>query len=155
MTPDSIETMVIKAAFVGANPNPTASGDNLMDYKCNYFLGNDPSKWRTDVPNYEAIVLEEVYPGIDLTYYGNGRQMEYDFVVSPGADYSQIQIQYEGAEGLAIADDGALVVTTKWGEIKELAPVVYQEVGGSRRPVASEYVVQERSHVWVPPWQGV
>jgi len=141
--PDSIETMVIKAAFVGANPNPTATGDNLLDYKCNYFLGNDPAKWRTDVPNYEAITLEEVYPGIDLTYYGNGRQMEYDFVVNPGADYSLIQIQYEGAEGLAVADDGALVVTTKWGEIKELSPVVYQEVGGSRRSVASEYVVQD------------
>jgi hypothetical protein len=141
--PDSIESMVITARFVGANLNATATGGNLLDYKCNYFLGNDPSKWRTDVPNYEAIVLEEVYPGIALTYYGNGRQMEYDFVVSPGADYSQIQIQYEGAEGLAIADDGALIVTTKWGEIKELSPVVYQEVDGSRRSVAAEYVVQD------------
>jgi hypothetical protein len=140
--PDSIETLVIKAAFVGANLTPAVTGSNPMEYKCNYFLGNDPANWRTDVPNYEAIVLEEVYPGIDLTYYGNGHQMEYDFVVSPGADYSQIQIQYEGAEGLAIADDGALVATTAWGEIKELAPVVYQEIGGSRRPVASEYVVQ-------------
>jgi PKD repeat protein len=140
--PDSIEALVLKAAFVGANPNPTASGNKLLDYKCNYFLGNDRAKWRTDVPNYEAIVLDEVYPGIDLTYYGNGKQMEYDFVVSPGADYSQIQIQYEGAEGLAVGDDGALVVTTKWGEIKELTPVVYQEVGGSRRQVSSEYVVQ-------------
>ncbi len=90
---DGMETMMIKAGFVGANPKPTMSGDKMMEYKCNYFIGNDKSKWRTDVPNYEAIVLNEVYPGIDLTYYGNGHQMEYDFVVSPGADYSQIRIQ--------------------------------------------------------------
>ncbi|MCX6835359.1 MAG: hypothetical protein NTW07_09555, partial [candidate division Zixibacteria bacterium] len=140
--PDSLETIVLKAALVGANPNPAVSGDDLMDYRCNYFLGNDPSGWRTDVPNYQAVVLEEVYPGIDLAYYGNGRQMEYDFRVSAGADYSQIRIQYEGAEGLAIADDGALIVTTKWGEIKELAPVVYQTVGGGRRPVTARYEVQ-------------
>ncbi|MCX6827179.1 MAG: SBBP repeat-containing protein, partial [candidate division Zixibacteria bacterium] len=140
--PDSLEIMMLKASFVGANLFPQALGGNLMEYKCNYFFGNDPSQWRTDVPNYESIILKGVYPGIDLTYYGNGHQMEYDFVVRPGADYSQIQIEYEGAEGLALADDGALVVKTKWGEIRELAPVVYQEVGGSRQPVTAEYVIQ-------------
>jgi hypothetical protein len=138
---DSLETMVLKATLVGANPNPTMSGDNPMDYKCNYFLGNDPSGWRIDVPNYQAVLLEEVYPGIDLAYYGNGRQMEYDFRVSTGADYSRIKIRYEGAEGLAIANDGALIVTTKWGEVKELAPVVYQTVGSSRKPVTAGYEV--------------
>ncbi len=138
---DSIEIMMLKASFVGANPSPRVSGKSMMEYKCNYFLGNDPTGWRTDVPSYEEIVLKEVYPGIDLTYYGRGRQMEYDFVVSPGADYSQIRIQYEDAEGLAVADDGALVVTTKWGEIRELAPVVYQEIDGGRQPVTAEYLV--------------
>ncbi|MCX6829969.1 MAG: SBBP repeat-containing protein [candidate division Zixibacteria bacterium] len=138
---DSIEIMMLKASFVGANPTPRASGEKLMEYKCNYFIGNESDKWRTDVPYYSAIVLKEVYPGIDLTYYGNGRQMEYDFVVHPRADYSKIWIQYEGAEGLAVADDGALLVTTKWGVIRELAPVVYQEVGGSRQPVTAEYLI--------------
>jgi hypothetical protein len=142
MAPDSIETIVVRAALVGANPNPTAFGDNPMSYRCNYFLGNDPLGWRTDVPNYGAVVLEGVYPGIDLAYYGNGRHMEFDFRVSAGADYSQIRIKYEGIEGLAIADDGALVVTTAWGEIREPAPVVYQTKGGGRRPISSEYKVQ-------------
>jgi len=140
--PDSIETIVIKAVFVGANPDPAVSGENLMDYKCNYFLGDDPFAWRTDVPNYKAVVMEAVYPGIDLVYYGNGRQMEYDFRVSAGADHSRIRIKYEGIKGLAVGDDGALVVTTAWGELRELAPVVYQEIGGGRRPISAEYRVQ-------------
>jgi len=95
--PEQYESMTIKASFVGANPNPTVRGEDMMEYKCNYFIGNDPNEWHTDVPNYESIVLEDVYDGIDLKYYGNGKQMEYDFIVSPGADFAQIEIDYEGA----------------------------------------------------------
>ena len=136
---DSLETMVVKATFVGANPAPNVSGGGLMNYKCNYFLGNDPAGWRTDVPNYRAITLEQVYPGIDLTYYGNERRLEYDFQVAAGADYSRIQIDYQGATGLAIADDGSLRVTTAWGEIRELAPLVYQKAGADRRKISAKY----------------
>lgn len=93
---DSIEIMMIKAEFVGGNLNPSPRGKNMMDYRCNYFLGNDPDKWRTDVPNYEEIVLEDVYSGIDLRYYSNGNHVEYDFKVHPGADYTKIQIRYKG-----------------------------------------------------------
>ena len=79
--PDSIEIMMIKATFVGANANPVMIGLDMMEYKCNYFIGNDQSKWHTDVPNYTAVMYEEIYDGIDLKYYGNGSQMEYDFIV--------------------------------------------------------------------------
>jgi hypothetical protein len=77
--PDSIETMTIKANFVGSNPQATVRGEGLIEYKCNYFLGNDPTKWRTDVPNYSAIVYEDIYPGIDLKYYGQDGKMKYDY----------------------------------------------------------------------------
>ena len=140
--PRTLETKVLKAALVGTNPNPKAAGVSRLDHKCNYFIGNDPDGWQTDVPNYRAVVLEEVYPGIDLAYYGNGRLVEYDFRVSAGADYSQILIEYGGATGLTVADDGALVVSTPWGEIRELAPTVYQEVGGGRRPITAEYKIR-------------
>jgi hypothetical protein len=69
---DSIEQLVIKASFVGANPNPEIVGENMMEYKCNYFIGNDPSKWRADVPNYSSVRFKEIYPGIDLRYFGAG-----------------------------------------------------------------------------------
>jgi len=81
--PDSIETMMIKASFVGSNPNPRMIGEKILEYKCNYFIGNDPAKWRTDVPNYRTVVYKNIYPGIDLKYYGNGKKIEYDFTCFP------------------------------------------------------------------------
>ena len=137
--PDSIESIAIKASFIGANPNPQMIGIDAMEYKCNYFIGNDPNEWHTDVPNYQAIVYEDIYSGIDLKYYGNGKHMEYDFIVEPGADYSQIKIQYEGAESISINDNGELVVETKWGEVVEQRPVIYQIDNSSRIAVAGEY----------------
>ncbi|MFH1373197.1 MAG: SBBP repeat-containing protein [bacterium] len=140
--PDSIETIMIKANFVGVNPNPRMVGEDMLEYKCNYFLGNDPAKWRTNVPNYSAIVYEEIYPGIHLKYYGNGKQMEYDFIVSPGVDFSQIRIQYEGAKSLSIDAAGRLVVQTEWGEVIEQRPVVYQMSGSDRVALVGEFVLK-------------
>ena len=141
--PTSIETMLIKAAFVGANPSPRMFGEGAMEYKCNYFIGNDPSRWRTDVPNYTAVVFEEVYAGIDLKYYGNGSEMEYDFIVSPGADPSQIAIQYEGVESVTTNDAGELVVTTPWGNVIERRPVVYQMCDGKRVLLDARYLLTD------------
>ncbi len=139
---ESIETMMIKANFVGSNPNPRMVGEGILEYKCNYFLGNDPAKWRTDVPNYSAIVYEDIYPGIDLKYYANGKQMEYDFIVSPGADPSQIMVRYEGAKSLSVDAAGRLVVETEWGKVVEQRPVVYQLSGSDRVSVDGEYVLK-------------
>ncbi len=138
---DNVKMMLVKASFVGANPSPVMRGEDLLDYKCNYFLGNDPTGWRTDVDNYGAILYEQVYPGIDLKYYGNGREMEYDFIVSPGADPSRIRIQYEGVETISVNAEGELVVKTRWGEVIERRPVVYQPVNGARVPIEGRYEI--------------
>ncbi len=135
------EAMVLSASFVGAAQNSAAIGRRLTDYRSNYFIGSNPAKWRTAVPSYDAIVVPEIYPGVDVTYYGNGRRMEYDLMVKPGGDYTQVRIQFDGIEGLALADDGSLVIRSAWGEMRELAPVAYHELGGERRPVSSEYVL--------------
>jgi len=140
--PEQYETMMIKASFVGANPDPQMVGDEIMEYKCNYFIGNESDKWRTDVPNYQAVIYEQVYDGIDLKYYGNGKQMEYDFIVSPGADYSQIKIEYEGTKSVSVNVDGELVVETEWGEVVEQKPIVYQIEDERRIPVDGIYSLQ-------------
>ncbi len=139
--PDSIEITMIRAEFVGAELSPATEGIGLMDYKCNYFLGNEPDKWRTDVSNYESIVYREVYSGIDLKYYGNGRQMEYDFIVSPGADYSKIQIRYHGAESLTLGENGELIIKVANGEIIEQPPVVYQIIEGRQVNIDCNYLI--------------
>jgi hypothetical protein len=100
--------------------------------KSNYFIGNDPKKWRTNVPNYAKVKYTSVYPGVDLVYYGNQRQLEYDFVVQPGADPKAIKLGFAGdvtgehATPLRIDGNGDLVVGTDGGEVIFHKPVVYQ-----------------------------
>jgi len=115
---DSVEQLVLTAKFVGANPNPEVVAEGQMEYKCNYFIGNAPSKWHTDVPNYEAITLKDIYPGIDLKYSGDGNgQAAYEFVAARGADIAQIKVAYEGAEETSLDPDGRLILKTKWGDM--------------------------------------
>jgi len=116
--PDSIEQLVITARFVDANSNPDVIADGQMEYKCNYFIGNEPSKWHTDVPNYEAITLKDIYPGIDLKHSGDDNgQAAYEFIAAPGADIAQIRVEYEGAEGTSADAEGNTILKTKWGEM--------------------------------------
>ncbi len=90
---------VLRMSLVGANPNAEVSGLDELPGKANYFLGNDPAKWRTNVPTYAKVKYRDVYPGVDLVYYGNQRQLEYDFVVAPGADPSAIRLAFVSTEG--------------------------------------------------------
>src|SRR5204862_3585507 len=86
--------------LVGANRTAKVTGLDELPGKSNYFIGNDPKKWRTDVPTYAKVRYQDVYPGIDLVYYGNQRQIEYDFVVAPGADPKAIALAV--GEGLCV-----------------------------------------------------
>ena len=131
---------VLRMRLVGANPGAAVTGEDQLPGKSNYFIGNDPKKWRTNVPNYARVKYAGVYPGVDLVYYGNqGGQLEYDFVVAPDADPSVIALEVAaglslhpssengGAEPpLQIASDGDLVVKTDGGEVRFHKPVVYQ-----------------------------
>ena len=84
---EGLDTTVLRMKLVGANPAPRVQRLDQLPGKSNYLLGNDPEKWRVNVPQYARVKYREVYPGIDLVYYGtNQRQLEYDFVVGPGAD---------------------------------------------------------------------
>src|SRR6266568_1543652 len=83
---------VVRMQLLGANPAPQVVGLEELPGKSNYFIGNDPHKWRTNVPTYARVKYESVYPGVDLVYYGNQGQLEYDFVVQPGADPSRIAL---------------------------------------------------------------
>ena len=135
------ETMIVKASFVGGNRHPGITGLRLTDYRCNYFAGNDPDKWVRNAPSYEAVIYSDIYEGIDLKYYAGNGQMEYDFIVDPGADPSQIMVRYEGAGDIEVNDRGELVVTTDWGTVTEHRPLVYQAAGDARVTVACQYAL--------------
>src|SRR5580700_4974043 len=105
----------------------------------NYFIGNDPAKWRTNIPNYKRVEYKSVHAGVDLVYYGNPQRLEYDFVVAPGADAAAIQVEYEGVESLRVDDAGDLVLKTATGELRQKRPVAYQETASGRVEVKVGY----------------
>ena len=111
-----------------------------------YFRGPDRSKWVTGIPNFARVRAAGVYPGIDLVYYGNQSGLEYDFVVSPGADPRAIRMRFDGVTSLRIDDRGNLVLATRAGEITEQKPVIYQTTGSERQPVAGHFVLLRDLH---------
>ncbi len=138
---------VVRMKLVGARPVARWEALDRQPGISNYFLGNDPGKWRTDVSHYGRVAARGAYPGIDLVCYGNGRQFEYDLEVAPGADPSQVQLAWEGAESLKLNEDGDLVLATRLGDVVQKRPRVYQEVGGQRIEVDSRYVLAGANRV--------
>ena len=141
-TPSSLTSpTTLRLKLQNANPDAQIAGLDQQPGKSHYLIGNDPSQWRKNVPNYAKVAYDEVYPGIDLVYYGNQRQLEYDFIVAPDADPKAIKMAIEGAEKVSIDSDGNLVLTTPNGEIRQHKPIVYQETNGQRRPIEGRYVL--------------
>jgi len=134
------KSVAVRISLVGAARKPAVSGTEEFPGKANYFIGKDRSKWRTDVPTYAKVRYREVYPGIDLVYYGNQRQLEYDFVVAPGADPNKIVLGFKGADKLEIDAQGDLVLHAAGGDVRQHKPVVYQDIDGVRREIDGSYV---------------
>src|SRR5438093_4582010 len=133
---------VLPMRLEGPNPSPGASGLEPLPGIVNYFIGNNPQNWRTNIPTYKKVEYNEVYPGIDLAYYGNQGKLEYDLIVAPGADPTQIKLAFEGAQAITLADSGDLILTTDTGDVRLQKPLVYQlDDNGHRTLVAGTYVV--------------
>jgi len=137
----------LRMRLLGANPAPALIGEEPLPGKSNYFLGKDPARWRTDIPHYAKVRYREVYPGIDIVFYGHQGRLEYDLVVRPGAQPSRIQLQYRGARQLRVDAQGDLVIQTAAGEIRQFKPVIYQEEAGGRRVVEGRHVMRGRDRV--------
>jgi hypothetical protein len=155
----SAETEAIRMKLAGASAWQTAPastqnstglsaiGEDELPGKVNYFIGNDPIKWRTDLPTYAKVRYSSVYPGVDLVYYGNQRQLEYDFVVAPGANPAPIQLEFAGAKQIKISADGDLILTGAHGQAVFHKPVVYQEKENQRQPVTSSFKLMANNSV--------
>jgi len=126
--------------LVGANPDAQASGENALPGTSNYFSGNDPDLWHTGVSQYGGVRYDDVWTGIDAVYYGMQGQLEYDFVVEPGASPDTIQLAFEGVESISI-EDGNLVIDTATGDIVQHAPVIYQTAASGRQTVEGSYTL--------------
>ncbi|MBI4637939.1 MAG: SBBP repeat-containing protein [Candidatus Rokubacteria bacterium] len=132
---------VVRMKLVGANPDPLVSGVDQLPGRVNYFLGNDPARWRTNIPTYARVRYRDVYPGIDLVYDGKRRRMEFDFVVAPGADPGRIRLAFEGAGSVALDARGDLLLRLATGDLRLLKPQVYQEVAAKRVAVDGRFTL--------------
>ena len=141
------ERAVVRMKLLGANEAPKVSGREELASKNHYFIGSDRAKWRTDVPSYARVQYGDIYPGVDLVYYGNQRQLEYDFVVAPGSDPRAIALGFEGVDSLEVDAAGELVLHTAGGEVRQRKPFAYQETDGARREVAASYVLKGEREV--------
>ncbi len=132
---------VVGMRLIGANPASRVGGRSKLPGVSNYLIGNDPSKWHTDVPNYAEVAYKGVYGGIDLIYHGDQKQLEYDFTVRPGAEPRAIRLSFDGAQGKTIDAQGNLVLHTSGGDLVEHAPVAFQMIDGVRHSVAAHFLL--------------
>jgi hypothetical protein len=138
----NLQTTVLRLQLVGANPQATVSGVDELPGRVNYITGQDQTKWRTNIPTYAKVHYENVYPGVDLVYYGNDqRRLEYDFHVAAGADPKTIRLKFVGVERLDVDSAGDLILHTTGGEIRQHRPQIYQEAAGIRQSISGGYVV--------------
>ena len=124
---------------------PEIVGKGMQAGKVNYFIGNNPEKWKTNVPTYEAVVYKDVYKGVDMKFYGNNSQLEYDVIVKPGADPSIPLFSYEGIEGLRVTGNGELEITLDHGTLVQKKPVIYQVIDGKRVEIKGKFKIQQTS----------
>lgn len=138
---------IVRMKLEGANHGAQVEGLEPLTTTSNYFIGQDPTAWRTNVPNYARVRYAQVYPGIDMVYYGSGRRLEYDFIVAPGSDPELIDIAFGGIQDFEISRMGDLVLHTQQGNILQRRPVAYQEIDGVKEQVAVDYVAKDEHRV--------
>lgn len=137
---------VIEMKLAGADPSATLAPVDPLPGKSNYFISNDSSKWRVGVPQFARVQYNHVYPGINLVFYGNQGQLEYDFQVAPGADPSRAELEFRGASQVDL-EDGTLRIATGTGSLQLLAPRVYQEIAGQKHIVEGRFVLRGANRV--------
>ncbi|HST20204.1 MAG TPA: SBBP repeat-containing protein [Blastocatellia bacterium] len=134
----------LRMKFIGANPAPSVVGQEEQNAKTSYLMGKDSRNWRTNVASFGRVLYRNVYRGIDLIYYGNQRQFEYDFIVAPRANPTTITLEFNGAERMRIDANGDLVLSTTAGEVRQKQPRIYQEFDGIRKEIAGRYEIKGR-----------
>jgi hypothetical protein len=138
------QTSAVSMQLVGANSSAEPVGDVQLPGRSNYFIGNDPRKWHRDIPQFARVRYRSVYPGVDLVYYGNQGQLEYDFEVAPGSDPGQVALRFQNLANHSpknprIVASGDLVVDVAGNDVRLRAPRVYQKVGAEERIVAGRF----------------
>ena len=137
----------IRMKFVGSDRKAKVEGVDKLPGICNYLIGNNPKKWRTNIPTYRGVRCKDVYPGIDLVYSDSTGHLEYDFEIRPGADPSLIQLAFEGADQTRLEKNGDLVLVDGSTEIRQHKPRLYQQSSKSRRLIEGYFAMKGQHEV--------
>ncbi len=148
---ENLSTETLQMEFLGANSQATTVGLEELPGKVNYFIGNEESKWRIDVPTFAKVKYEDIYPNIDLVYYGNQRQLEYDLIARPGANLNNIAINFNNHSdintNINIEDNGDLVIRFGDREIRKHKPIIYQEINGIKQQIKGNYILRDKNEI--------
>jgi len=143
----SIKGHVVKMQLVDVNVNAASTADNRQEGYYNYFLGNDQTKWASNVPLYGNVVINEIYPNIDVKYYFDGKNIRYDYIVKPGADISKLKMKFEGQESVRINESGELVIKTSLGEVTNGKLYSYQNNNGKQQEIACNFIKNQDGNI--------
>jgi len=147
----ALPEMTLRLEFLGANPLARLEGGEKLPGIVNYFIGNDPAQWRTNIPTYGRGTYCDLWPGVDLTYEGQPGALKSTFTVAPGADPAQIRLAYPNADSLVVDRQGNLVISIAGRKVQESAPLAWQEIDGRRVPVTVAHQVMGQSYGFALP----
>jgi hypothetical protein len=139
---------VVRLGFVGGNPAAVVAGRELLPAKSNYFIGNDPTQWHTNVPNYSSVEYHGIYSGVDAVFHGNNQRLEFDFNIAPGADARSIALKVDGAQQIRLDRAGNLLLQVDGTPNLVMArPHVYQQSPQGRREIGGHYLLGTRNRI--------
>jgi uncharacterized repeat protein (TIGR01451 family) len=139
--------IAVRMKVLGIDRNASPEGIDKLAGVTSYFRGPDPGLWITNVPNYASVLYRNLYPGVNLTYYGNKQQLEYDFVVAPGASPKVIKLAFDGARKIHVDTNGDLLLLVRGGEVRIEKPLVYQEIDGLKQSLTARYILRGKRTV--------
>ena len=141
------KSAVLRMRLIDTNPNSEITGIEKLQGKSNYFIGNNPNNWRTNLDNYAKVQYKNIYPGIDLVYYGNKQKLEYDFVISPGSDPEKIKMSFIGTDRILIDEKGDLNLYIDQDQLTFLSPVIYQETADGKKYIPGNFKILSENQV--------
>jgi Beta-propeller repeat len=137
----------LRMKLVDENHSAAIMGENPLPGKSNYLIGNDPNHWRRGIPQFGRVEYKNVYPGIDLVFYGNQGRLEYDFRVAPGANPGRAELQFDGATKLKLSGGDLILTGADEGAVHLHAPAIYQPDGARRIPVSGRFILRSRNRI--------
>lgn len=145
--PKTRRGLALEQTFVGSNTSSTLASGKELESKVNYFIGNDPDKWQTQIPTFSSVLYQDLYQGIDVKYSGETGRLKYEYILDPNVSPEIIRVQFDGMKGYAIADTGDLVVDTEFGPFGVAKPAAYQWVNDQKVMVSAAYrILDDRGY---------